>query len=163
MNHQQEGFRIRIESYKGNDKAPLTVGTLGLALTVSNRILNSLSYPDQQRFPRYNPATQEPPFADLIVTDLRNGSALVDGFIQTAEHPFVQNVADSIIGAILYEHGLPTIRTISKQLRRLASVEGGKTLVIRIRLGSAAFEVVSTYQQGGMRQKVSVIPHDDVQ
>ena len=163
MEHQEESFRILIESYRGNQKAPLTAGTLGLALTVSNRILNNLSYPDQQRFPRYNPATQEPPFADLVVTDLRNGSALIDGFIQTAQHPFVQNVAGSIIGAILYKHGIPTIKALAKQLRRLANVEDGKTLVIRVRISSTAFEIVTTYEQGGMRQTVSVIPPDDVQ
>ena len=163
MAHQEDSFRISIASYRGNDKAPLTAGTLGLALTVSDRIINNLSYPDQQHFPRYNPATQEPPFVDLVVTGLRNGSALVDGIIQIAQHPFAQNVAGSIVGTLLYEHGIPTIKAIAKQLRRLAYAEDGKTLVIRVRFGFYAFAIVTTYERGGMRQTVSVIPPDDVQ
>ncbi len=163
MERQEEHFRIHIESYRGSEKAPLTAGALGLSLTVVNRIFNNLSYADQQRFPRYNPATQEPPFADLVVTELRNGSALVDGFVQTAQHPFVQNVAGSIVGAILYKHGFPTIKTLAKQLRRLANVEDGRTLVIRARIGPAAFEITTSYEQGRMRQHVAIIPPDDVQ
>lgn len=163
MENRKESFRIHIESYRGNTKAALTAGTLGLALTVINRILNNLSYADQQRFPRYNPATQEPPFADLVVTDLRNGSALVEGFIQTAQHPFVQNVTGSIVGAIIYKHGVPTLKALAKQLRRLANVEDGKTLVIRVHISSAAFEIVTTYEQGRMSQNISVIPPGDMQ
>ena len=163
MERQEDHFRIYIESYRNGDKAPLTAGALGLSLTVVNRILNNLSYADQQRLPRYNPATQEPPFADLVVTELRNGSALVEGFVQAAQHPFVQNVAGSIVGAILYGHGIPTVRTLAKQLRRLANIEDGKTLVIRARIGPAAFEITTSYEQGRMHQRVAVIPPDDVQ
>ena len=163
MGNQENTFRILIDCYRGNEKAPLSVGTLGAALTACNRILNNLSYPDQQRFPRYNPATQEPPFADLSITGLSNGSAIVDGLIQAAQHPFVQNVAGSIAGGILYEHGIPTIKSISKQLRRLANVEDGRTLVIRVRVSSAAFEIVTSYEHGRMHQRVSVVPPDDVQ
>lgn len=163
MERPEEYFRIHIESYRSGEKAPLTAGALGLSLTVVNRILNNLSYEDQQRHPRYSPTIQEPPFANLVVTELRNGSALVDGFVQAAQHPFVQNVAGSIAGAILYEHGIQTIRTLAKQLRRLAIAEDGNTLVIHARIGPAAFEITTNYEHGRMHQRVTIGPADDVQ
>ena len=163
MAFEDNQIRVVVESYRQGEKIPVTVGELGQALTVSNRILNRLSYPDQERFPQYDASRQEPAFVELEITEIRQGSVVLDALVQAANHPFVQNVAGSIVGAVIYEHGMPIIRSTSSSLRRLAHTASGKTLVISVRIGNAAFRIITEYRDGHSSQQVERIPPDDVQ
>ncbi|WBX94534.1 hypothetical protein [Pseudoxanthomonas mexicana] len=163
MASEGTAVRVVIESYRESRKVALSMAELGQAIIVSNRIVNHLAAnADELRY-EYSPSREEPPFVDLEITEVRQGSVILDALAQVVTHPLAQGVATSIAGAAIYDHAPATVRAVARGLGRLARAAHGKTLVVRIRIGNSAYRIDSSYWNGRMHQKVEQVPPDDVQ
>jgi len=164
MATEPEKLRVIVEAFRDDGKARVSVGELGRALPLTNRIVNRLVYDAPDELTPSFSIGEEPSLVELEITEIRSGSVILDGLIQVANNPFAQNVAGGLMATAIYNKGPSIARSASGSLRKLGKASAGKVLVITIALGARTIRIVTEFNaRGTSRTRCEIYPPDDTQ
>jgi len=109
---------------------------LASSLTFAHRLINKALavHMEERRFGEFGGSTlnSEPALVNLHISEVRNGSVVLNGVIELAQNPFVQGVAGGVLANII----TPGISAIAKRAKRVFNrpnrASAGRTLSVTI-------------------------------
>jgi hypothetical protein len=145
-NHQKEIIMpiqviVKAIDIHGQKSNPTAI-ELASSLTFAHRLINKAfaenmegaEYLEERELEDYGKSTlnSEPALVNLHIAEVRNGSVILDGIIQTAENPFVQGVAGGILANIITPGISAIARRTKKAFIRPSKASAGRTLTVEI-------------------------------
>lgn len=143
-------------------RANPTALELASSLTYAHRLINKAlaERMEGRDLAEYGDSTlnSEPALVNLHISEVHNGSVILNGIIEVAQNPFVQGIAGGIIANIITPGITEIARRTKRAFMRPSRASAGRTLTVTIISERVVLHTHCRYEE---RQRTEIIIHEE--
>lgn len=133
---------------------------LASSLTFAHRLINKAlaERMEWRELGEYTELNSEPALVNLHITEVHNGSVILNGIIEAAQNPFIQGVAGGILANIITPGITAIARRTKRAFMRPSRASAGRTLTVTI---TSEHVVLRTHCRYEEHQRTEIVIHEE--